>query len=343
MPCFCHVPADAARMRFNMPMGIALPPLPLNMKLLAALPCLDPADRPDIAMELYFDNIRLPNIDTGGGPLASMALSLNMAMGTFKIDNLPMLELEMETAAQSFQRNIWPRLKFLTQFKIQPLLNFAIVARLVLDLTALGFDPMNMKAGDLPPRSNFSNFKFALSPPKLKMMKLMLGLPPLIKVAEQLNVPPLGDPEAAPMWNNKMRALSALSPPTLQIPFPLILRLAMVLESLATIKEAFGPDALRPNMVSRISMMMKLFMTFNIPIPLPALALKPKLDMLPPMEDIKLAEHHHGSGLNLRSNFSAPKLAIMPFLNVMIALHAAMNLALDMETWDQCGSCNSAA
>ncbi|MEM6932236.1 MAG: hypothetical protein AAF526_01485 [Pseudomonadota bacterium] len=294
-------------------------------------------------MALYFDKIRLPKIDLGGGPLASLALTLNLCIGTFTLDDLPMLDLQMQQAAESFQKNIWPRLKFLSTFKIQPLLDMAICARLVLDLTDMGLDPFNISAGDIPSSSSLPHsFRFAMSPPKLQMMKLMLGLPPLFNVAAALDLPPLGDPEAAPAWNNKMAGLAKLSPPTLQIPFPLILKLAMVLEALAKIHEAFGPNALSPSYRSQIMAMFKLFMKLNIPLPMPALALTPKLELLPPMEDIKLAERFASKPLSMRSNFVAPKLAIAPFLNVMIGLHLAMNLALDLETWDQCAACNSA-
>jgi hypothetical protein len=41
----------------------------------------------------------------------------------------------------------------------------------------------------------------------------------------------------------------------------------------------------------------------------------------------------------LAASFSPPKLAIAPFLNVMIALHASLQMALDMEPFDLCGLC----
>ena len=343
MPCFCTVPADVARNRMSFSTTLALPPVPLSMKLLATLPHLDPAERLDMKIDAGFDPMRLPNISILGGPLAQISLTLALAVGNFKIDLLPQLEFEMEQAASSFQRNIWPRLGFLTTFKIQPLLNLVLAARLALDLRELGLDPMTMKAGDLPPHPGYHNFAFRLSPFKLKMARLTAALPNLLKMNETLKVPPLGDNDCFPTLNNRLNGLAGLSPPSLQIPFPMILKLAMVLESLATIKEAFGDDALSPSRLSRIEMMMRLWMTFNIPIPMPALALKAKLEALPPMEDIRLGEEVAGSsGMALGGSFSPPKIAILPFLNVMIALHAALNLAIDLETWDQCATCNSA-
>lgn len=342
MACFCEVPASVAANRVSMGLTPILPPPP-SLKLALALPALDPAKRADIQIDAGFAPVRLPNIDLGGGPLAQVALALNMATGTFKIDDLPMLEFQMDQAARSVHKNIWPRLSFLTTFKMQPLINFAIVARLVLDLRALGIDPMEMKAGDIPIAPASSNYRFRLSPPKLQMAKLAAGLPNLLKLDQTLNIPPLGDPEHVTQLRNRLNALSNLSPPTLHIPFPMILKLAMVLESLAKIHEAFGDDPFSPATRGRINAMLRFFARLNIPIPMPALALKAKLEVLPPMEDIKLGERMAGSsGLSTLSRFSPPKLAISPFLNVMLALHAALNIAIDMETWDQCADCNCA-
>lgn len=331
-------------MRFNTGITMALPTVPLSMKLIAALPALDPAERLDVQIATGFEQMRLPNIDLGGGPLAQIALTLSLVMGTFKIDDLPQLEFEMQQAADSFSRNIWPRLGWLTTFKIQPLLNLALAARLAIDLRDLGIDPFTVQAGDLPASPVGShNFRFRLTPPQLKMARLLAGLPPLLKMNDALNIPPLGDPAAATAMRNRLAGLASLSPPSIQIPFPMILKLAMVLESLAKIHEAFGDDALSPSKLGRISAMMKLWAAFNIPIPMPALALNAKLQALPPMEDIRLGERIAGSsGATLGASFSPPKLAIMPFLNVMVALHASLKLAIDLEPFDQCGTCNSA-
>lgn len=342
MSCFCTVPADVARNRFSAAVVPILPAIPLQLKLAAALPALEPRERLDMRIDSGFDPVRLPTISTGGGPLFSMAMSLNMAMGTFTLDDLPKLDFEMQQAANSFHRNIWPRLSFLTTFKMQPLLNYAIAARLVLDLRDLGLDPLKMTPADIP-MQNFGkdHFIFRVHPLKLTMLKLLLGLPPLFKLNDALEVPPLGDPESQPALRSKLQNLSTLSPPSLQIPFPLILKLAMVLESLATIKEAFGPQAMSPQYRSQIMAQFRLFARLNLPIPMPALALNAKLKMLPPMDDIHMAETMAGhSGMGLSSFFTPPKLRISPFLNVMVALHLAMNMALDLETWDQCSTCN---
>lgn len=343
MPCFCNTPADAARMRFNTGMSLLLPTVPLSMQLVAALPGLDPAKREDIQIEAAFESMRLPTINLGGGPLASIALTLSLAVGTFKIDNLPQLEFEMQQSAESFSKNVWPKLGWLTSLKIQPLLNLALAARLALDLQAQGIDPFNVQAGDLPEAPTSSSFNFRLTPPQLAMARLLAGLPSLLKMNEALNLPPIGDPESMSSMSHSLNGLAGLSPPSIQIPFPLILKLAMVLESLAKIQEAFGDEALSPSGMSSINAMLSLWARFNIPIPMPALALNTKLEGLPPLDDINLGEKIAGSsGTDFSSSFSPPKLAILPFLNVMIALHAALKLAVDIEPFDQCASCNCA-
>ncbi|MEM0923749.1 MAG: hypothetical protein AAGI13_11945, partial [Pseudomonadota bacterium] len=269
-------------MRFSTGFSMLLPSVPLSMQLVAALPGLDPAERGDIKIAAGFDEMRLPNIDFGGGAMMQIALTMSLALGTFKIDNLPQLEFEMQQAADSFSGNVWPRLGWLTTLKIQPLLNLALAARLALDLQDMGIDPFNVTAGELPDAPAGSSFGFQLSPPKLAMARLMAGLPPLLKLNEALNLPPLGDPESASAMSSQLSGFAGLSPPSIQIPFEMILKLAMVLESLATIQEAFGDDALSPSRMGSISAMLSLWARFNIPIPMPALALNAKLQALPP-------------------------------------------------------------
>lgn len=340
MPCFCTVPASALTNRFNPGFVPILPSTPLTLQLAAALPALAPDARLDMKIDTGFANMVIPNIDFGGGPMAQIAMTLSMMAGSFTLDNIPQLQMDMQQAAESFNHNLWPRLQPLMQLKIQPLLNFAIVARLVLDLQALGIDPFRVDT--FPPAPMVHSFQFRLTPPKIKMARLMAGLPPLMKLTEVLNIPPLGDPGAVSAMNNRLNALSQLTPPKLIVPMPVLARMAMVLESLATIQEAFG-DGFSPMRLGQIRAMMRVWTNFPIPIPLAALPLKAKLDALPPMEDIRLGEQIAGSsGGTLSMPFSPPKLAILPFMNVMLALSASMEMALDMPPFDMCSMCSCA-
>lgn len=341
MPCFCTAPADVARMRFNPGMSIMMPTAPLSLQLAAALPAIDPAARLDMQIAGGLENMRLPNINFGGGPMAQIAMTLSMMAGSFTIDSLPRLDFEMQQTADSFNHNIWPRLGWLTTLRIPPLLNLAIIARLVLNLQSLGIDPFNVQAFPPAPAQMSNSFRFALTPPMLQMARLLAGLPSLMNLTAALNIPPLGETGSVPAMNNRLSGFAQLTPPKLIVPMPMLLRLAMVLESLATIQAAFG-DAFSPAGLGSIRAMLRLWSGFQIPMLLPALALalNAKLDALPPMEDIQLGESIAGSaGAALSMPFSPPKLAIMPFMNVMLALRASMSMALDMEPFDQCSMC----
>ena len=323
--------------RFKLGLTPVLPPPP-QLRLAAALPALE--NRLDMQIATGFDVMRLPNIVFGGGPLAQIAMTLSMMAGTFTLDDLPMLEFQMQQAAVSVERNVWPRLNNLAQLKIQPLLNYAIIARLVLDLRALGIDPF--RTDTFPPPPTFHSFRFALTRPQLQMVRLLAGLPPLMKLTEVLNLPPLGETGAVSALRNRLNGLATLTPPKLIIPMPLLTKLAMVLESLATIQEAFG-DAFSPSTLGRIDAMLRLWGRLPFPVPIPALALNEKLQALPLMEDIRLGEQIAGrTAATLATPFSPPRLVIAPFMNVIMALHASLQMAIDMEPFDMCSMCNCA-
>ncbi len=345
MTCFCTVPADEARNRFNMAAVPVLPPAPLTMKLAVALPAIAPDDRLDMQIATGFDPVVLPHMSLFGGPMMQMSMMLSMMSGSFTLDDLPMLEFQMEQAAASITRNVWPRLGWLTTLKIQPLINFAIVARLVLDLRALGLDPFTMSAFPeeiAGPRVN--SYNFALTRPKLHMAKLMAGLPPLMQLNETLNLPPLGDPGAVSALQNRLQGLAKLTPPHLAISLPMLQKLALALQSLATIEEAFGEN-LNPSTLGPIRMMLSRWGHFALPIPLPdalmALTLNEKLDLLPAMEDIRLGESVAGS-MNTAfaaASFTPPRLAIAPFMNVVMALQGSFQMALEVDPFDMCSLC----
>jgi hypothetical protein len=341
MPCFCIVPASEARRRFDIGL-VPLLPAPLTLKLALAIPGMEPVNRMDMQIASGFDPETLPNLDFGGGPLAQIAMTLNLAVGTFALDDLPMLEMQMEQAANSIARNVWPQLGWLTTLKMEPLINFAIVARLVIDLRDLGIDPFLV---DSFPNSASSvpNFRFGLSPFQLKMAKIVAGLPTIMQLSQTLDIPPLGDPAAVSALNNQLAGLASLAPPSLLIPMPLLTKLTMVLESLATIEAAFGDDAFSPSKLDRINAMISVWSGFQLPFPTPelALALNAKLDLLPTMEDIRLGESIAGQTAGAFSaSFSPPRLAIAPFLNIVLALNASLQYAIDMEPFDMCSMCN---
>ncbi|MBD8891279.1 hypothetical protein [Roseibium litorale] len=341
MPCFCTVPADAARNMFIPGITPMFPSVPLSLKLAAALPNLDPASRLDVQIAAGMNPVAMPNVNFGGGPMIGLSMMLSLVAGNFVLDNLPMLEMQMQQAATSLVNNVWPRLGWLTSLKLQPLVNYAIIARLVIDLQAMGLDPIAMTA--FPPAPYFTSFSTVLTRPQITMAKFLGGLPSLLKMNQALNLPPLGDAGAMPALQNHLMGLAKLSPPNLVVPTPLLQKLALVLEALTTINQAFG-DGFSPMTISTIERMLAVWSKFQVPIPLGALRLNNLLLTLPKLEDIQLGESMAGSSSFAMpiAQFTPPKLAIAPFLNLVMALHAGLQVALDMEPFDMCSMCNCA-
>lgn len=342
MPCFCTVPVSALSNSFDPKISMALPSVPISLILAAAIPGLNPEERLDMRIAAELTNMSLPNIDFGGGPMAQIAMSLSMMMGTFALDDLPLLEFQMEQAAASFNSHVWPQLKGLASISMQPLLNYALAARLVINLQDLGIDPFSFEM--FSPSLPSHTFQFALRRPQLRMARLLAGLPPLFNLSAALDIPPLGDPGAVQALQNRLDGYAMLTPPRLIVPMPMLTKLAMVLESLATIEAAFGDDAFAPSTLGPVRMMLQKWGGFPIPFPpMPALALDAKLAALPPLEDIRLGEQLAGSysSATFMNGFTPPKLAIGPFMNVMLGLSTAMTmtLKLDLPPFDMCGMC----
>jgi hypothetical protein len=294
------------------------------------------------------DNVIMPNFEAFGGNMGMINISATLAMvaGSFTIDSLPQFAFEMEQAAESFNHNVWPQLDFLPTFKMQPLLNFSMVARLVIDLEALGIDPFDIQAfpNGAPFHPGFHDFPFNLTRPKLVMAQFFAGLPNLLTLSETLDLPPIGDSGAMDALHNKLQGLAQLTPPKLIVPLPTIPKMAMVLEALATIKLAFGDDSFSPANLGRIDSMLRLWNSFPIPIPWPALALKAKLDFLPEIEDvrmgIKIASSSDFNRLMPLLAMSRPKLAFAPMITAVMALSASLEMMVELPAFDMCGACN---
>ncbi|WP_417689070.1 hypothetical protein [Roseibium sp.] len=340
MPCFCTGPAEHVRNYYDWGITPLLPTLPLSLKLAAALPALDPANRLDMQIAAMFEPARLPRLDFGGGAAFQLAATFNLMVGSFKLDDLPMFEMQMQQAAASIESNVWPRLGYLTTLKLQPLINYALVARLVLDLQDFGLDPFEMASEPPVPFSHSFSFSPALSRPHLEMVKILGGLPALAMLGETLSLPPLGSPDSYSGLGNFFGKMADLRPPHLSIPLPMLTKLALVLESLATINEAFG-QGFSPAKVRRVQLMLQNWSHFNIPLPLEALRLNAMLQTLPALEDFRLGERMAGSSSFAAPSFhfSPPRLAIAPFLNVMLALQGSLQFAIDMPAFDMCGLC----
>jgi hypothetical protein len=217
-----------------------------------------------------------------------------------------------------------------------------MVARLALDLQAMGLDPFTMEAPpppDMSAPSMAADFNFALTPPEVSMARTLAGLPPLMQMTATLDLPPLGDPDAIPAMAGQLDGLAQLTPPHLAIPMPTLTKLAMVMNSLGKIEAAFD-DPFSPATLERMETMLGIWSAFPLPLPLSSLALQQKLEALPAMEDIQLGEQIAAeNSATLAAPFTPPSLPIMPFLNVTAALSASMQASLDMPVFDQCSAC----
>lgn len=343
MVCFCNQPPLALANSFKPDFGLALPPVPLTLKLALALPGLTEAQRLDMRLETAISSFAMPNIIMPSGGLMNIAMTLTMLSGTFVFDDIPKLELQMEQAADTLQRNVWPHLASLTRLPLMPLLNYAVLARLVLDLTEMGIDPFVMEM-PRPAPTYLPTFKYTLPSPKLRMARFFAGLPRLMDLPLALDLPPLGEPGAGPLINDALNAFSHLTPPNLVIPTPQLMRLATVLQALATIEAAFGEDMMASSKLNWIRAMLERWNRFPLPIayPMEALALQMKLDALPELDDVLL-------GMDMASTmspdtfadmtFTPPKLMMLPFLNMTLGLAASLQFKLDMEPFDMCSMC----
>ena len=364
MPCFCESSVTEVQKSLHMGILPMLPPPPLSMALGVALPSLTPENRldmqiatgfdPSVLPPLYFgekplfgmafNRSGLPPLNLGSMPLLLLAQTLSMLSETFSLDDLPALEMEMAETAQSIERNVWPCLGRLTSFRMEPLLNFANIARLTLDLQSLGIDPFAVDALPPYPQGAFPHFNFALTAPQVSMARTVALIPNIMSLNETLSLPPLNEPGSFEMMSGYMSNLAALTPPNLAVQFPKLQKLALVIQSLDTIEEAFGPDAFGPWMLDRIETMLAVWNGFSMPLPpLEPLALNAKLESLPSLEAIQLGlESAQGAAMAMvtfDASFSPPDLAITPFLNLTQALSGSFQKVLEIDPFDMCGHC----
>lgn len=333
MVCFCKMPLAHAPARIApMLLQFSPPKIPIALRAAAVLPLLTNEDRLDIKIALAMQNIRLPSIAVAGGPLVALALKLQLAGGTFTIDDLPTLAAEIRQTAHTLNRHVLPSLRPLLDVKLPPLLQLALVARLKLDLPALKWDAM--LGGTAPTVSPF-RASLAIPRPQILPLSLAAALPQLLALSETLKVP-IGEQGAARAMSNHLRAMAGLGLPTLSLTIPQIIHIAMVLEAIAKIEAAFGSDAMTPAGLSSIAAQLKILMALPMP-PLPDLELAETIAMLPELDSIKAGER--GIPSSFGAGFKPPTIQIEPFLMATIQLQASLDaLSLSGSCADLCSA-----
>lgn len=338
MSCYCCEPMPAAvKSLMRMNFRFTPPKLPLMLNAALAIPPLaDEAFNEKLALQVQ--GFPMMTLKAGVFGTISLAQKIKLALPALTIDGIPALEADLQNEADTFRKNVWPHLRFLTNFKMQPLLALSLAARLHLNLEKLlGIDPLRADLGEVP-KAITHRFNASMSLPPIPKMRLIASLSPAIDLANQWDLD-LGDRETPNIMSNRLMAISKIRPPSFQIPFPLLLKLSAMLEQIAVIQEAFGPDAMSPEGLRNISARLKLYNRFALPIPPIPFPLQANFK-IPPPELPDLA-----TGLKSPPGFASGlttlpmRLSIAPVLDVMIALRLSMNLALDIEPISPCKTC----
>ena len=334
MVCFCSkplpvVPANAAKMKLD----FSIPKIPLGLQVAAALPLLDEgAQRIDMTLNAALGNMILPRFSPAAGPMIGLAAQLNIAGGLFTLDDLPTLQMQMRQAAFTINSHVIPNTQMLLNVRMPPLLQLALIAKLKLSIDPIVFSAMMNGQGQTAQHSIRTGM--ALTPPKISMLQMVAGIPPLLGLAEKLNIP-VGDPGGASMMAAKLQGMASLTPPTLSIAWPKLLRLAIMLDAIGTIQAAFGENALTPVGLRGIAATLNTLMRVPLPNPMPDLGLAAQLADLPKLESVRYgaAGVKNAMGLAVRP----PRIGIVPFLNLVMALRLSLNDLLGLDPINYCG------
>lgn len=318
-----------------------------DLKLAAMLPAMTPDMYLKATMNAKAPNIALPAIlPTDGGGAISMMMKL--AVAGFPLANPRALLAEIQQAVLSLAKNVLPQAQAIPKIPGPQLQNMTLAAKMTLALRAQGICPLALAGldysfeGDMQigeaggSRGTCSaalNFAaslpritlppFALPLPKINLAHQLALLAPAATAPAALGLPAFSDPNMMKALMGQLAALSTIPVPNLPVSLEELEALAEQLQDLATINEAFGPDAMTPAGVARINAMLSYVARLNIPVPLEAQALQMQLDALPKIDDITQGAQAAQSGaMNLAMSMSVqpPPLPILPTLQSLAKL-----------------------
>jgi len=334
MPCFCKLPLARMPSFANMKLQFSPPKIPIALMLAAKMPQLGDAERLDMRVAAVMTNLRMPSISPTAGPVLGLAAQLKIAGGTFAIDDIPKLEAEIWQAAYTINNVVLPKLKPLAAINPLPIMQLAMVAKLKMSIDPIAWDAA---LGGATPASHSITTGFALKPPQVQLAKLVAGIPPLVNALDPLKLN-LADSGTPGLFLGHLRRMAGIGMPTLNIPLGEVLRLVAILTAIADIQQAFGANAMTPAGLSKIAASLSAFQRLPLPSPMPDLSLAEQMD-LPLPEDIKYGAAAAGSGL-ANFGFTPPNIAVMPFMNGVVALRLALGELLDLDPLDACGACD---
>lgn len=332
-----------------------------DMKLAAMLPAM----APDIYMQANLaanaPNIALPAIlPTDGG--GAISLMMKLAATGFPLSDPRGLIAEIQQAVLSLAKTVLPQAQAMPQIPGPQMQNLTLAAKMTLALRAQGICPMalsgldysfegQMQAGEATSRGTCStalNFAanlpritmppFALPLPKLELARQLALIAPAAAAPQALGLPAMSDPNLMKALYSQLGVLSTIPVPNLPVSMDDLNALMDQLQDMATIQEAFGPDALTPAGIARINAMLSYVAQLNVPIPLEAQALQMQLDALPKFDDVTQGAQVAQSGaVNLATSMSVPAPAI-PILPTLQAL-AKMAKSLTVLPVRPCDTC----
>ncbi|WP_095593932.1 hypothetical protein [Actibacterium pelagium] len=294
--------------------------------------------------------VRLPAVlPPGGGAMISMMTKLGAVSQTFPITNPRQLMAQIQQALKCLASRTLPQAQSMPPMVMQ---NMVLAARMTLTLRARGICPMALarvdasfaaKAGTTSSGQTFSTAMgfaatlprvtfppFALPGPRVQMAWNMAALGQAAALPTAMGLPPMSDPSLTKALLSQLGVLSTIPVPDMPVSLDDLKAMADKLEDLATIQEAFGPDALTPAGVSRVNAMLRFMSSLKIPLPLPAQTLQVHLDALPDLDDVLSGMQAASSGaMNIAASMSVapPPVPIMPLLEQLANLSKMLNPA----------------
>ena len=361
MPCFCIAPTQSfINLQPRISFAIAPPPMPMmNLRAALAMGVGDPAERADFRLSAAM------TAAMGGHPLpafrASAALNvmaqLSVAARIMPLSPLDMILAHIQQALESLKAQMGPTLPFYMGLPRVPMMNLVAAARLTLALRAQGICPFalaglseDVALGEASKaRMNSAmhtaaslrlrpGLPFALDPIQLALAHQFAAIANVSETAPAMGLPPVTSPNFMQMLQNMLMGLAKLAMPP--IDFSNMLPLAMKLDDIATINEAFGE--MTPAQMSRINAMLRFMARLNIPMPDLALALSANLANLPPAAAVASGANLYASArptFNAMMRMQMPRMPILPLLMALGVLAALLFKALGLTPAANCPGC----
>ena len=382
MPCFC--PSQLPNLNGLLPRAnlsvSAVPPQMGDLLGLLGLTGGAGGMRADLAMGSMLPSMdakmwlhsrmsaAMPGMPFYGMPrLMSMTAQMSALGTSFPMTDPRALLADLKQTLRSMSMQLMP---FITSAQAMPSLqlsNMVMAARMTLSLRAGGLCPMALSGVDMSfsnseglgnPRatlnaaiSSATHFSaqpipaFGLPFPKLNLAMYLASLAPLANAPATLGLPHVSAPNFAAMAMNLLSGLATI--PALPLDLNKLIADLTRLSDLSAIQQAFGSDAMSSAGISRVQNMLNFMGRLRLPgLPIAALSLAPKLDILPSMDAVRTGAEVVRSGAgtfaaSMRFNPSLP--VILPFLSLLDALKQVLADALGTTAGAACPACKCAA